>query len=288
MDLVDELHSRVVCGDGAMGTQLLDYGVSIDQCLEELCLSEPERIKRVHEEYISAGARVIETNTFGANAVRLRRWGLEERVGEVNRAAVRVAREAAKALDVYVAGAVGPLGICGSQARAQGIDRAKCFSEQISSLLDGGVDVIFLETFTGFEEIEIALAAKNELSDIPAICSVACGMDGRLSCGMSLVEAFAKLGKTGAQIVGLNCMKAPQEMLEVMRDLSDEQLLAIYPTAGQPREQNGRLVYDVTPESFAASVGDIVARGARLLGGCCGTSPTHIAALAAAIATLPP
>ncbi len=288
MDLVDELQSRIVCGDGAMGTRLLESGVSIDRCLEELCLSEPERIRRVHEEYIAAGARVIETNTFGANAVRLRCCGMEERVGEINRAAVRVARDAAKGHDVYVAGAVGPLGITADQARAQGIDRANCFREQINALLDGGVDLIFFETFTGFEEIEIALLAKKELSDVPEICAVACGVDGRLSCGMSLAEAFGRFKKMGARIVGLNCMNAPQEMVAVLRDLPDEYLFAVYPTAGQPRQKDGRLLYDVTPELFAASMGDIVASGARLLGGCCGTTPNHIAALAAAIGKLPP
>ena len=287
MDLVDELQARVVCGDGAMGTQLLDSGGSIDRCLEELCVSEPWRIRRVHEEYISAGARVIETNTFGANAVRLRHWGLEERLAEINRAAVRVARDAAKGRDVYVAGAVGPLGISGDQAQVQKIDRAKCFSEQVSALLDGGVDMIFFETFTDFEEIEIALLAKEELSDVPAICALACGLNGRLSCGMSFVEAFARLGKVGAEILGLNCMNTPGQMLEMLRDFPDEHLLAVYPTAGQPQRQNGHVFYDVTPESFAASVGDIVASGARLLGGCCGTTPGHIEALAAVIAELP-
>lgn len=287
MDLVDELQTRVVCGDGAMGTQLLDSGVSSDRCLEELCLSAPERIRRVHEEYIHAGARVIGTNTFGANAVRLQRCGLEERVAEINRAAVRLARDAAKGRDVYVVGAVGPLGISGSQALAQNIDRVKCFSEQVIALLDAGVDLIFFETFTEFEEIEIVLLAKKELSDVPAICSLACGVNGQLSCGMSLGEAFARLGKIGPETLGLNCMNAPREMVEVLRDFPDEHLLAVYPTAGQPRRQNGHLLYDVTPESFAASVVDLVAGGARLLGGCCGTTPTHIEALAAAIAKLP-
>src|SRR5258708_1294627 len=143
MDLLDELESRVVCGDGAMGTLLLDQGVPIERCFEELCVSESERIRKIHDEYIPADARVIETNPFGAKAVRLERFGLEGRVEEINRAAVRVAHDAGKGRDVFIAAAVGPLGITAEQARTRGIDRANCFREQIAALLDNGVDLIF-------------------------------------------------------------------------------------------------------------------------------------------------
>jgi methionine synthase I (cobalamin-dependent) len=288
MDLLDELETRIVCGDGAMGTLLLNAGVPLDHCLEELCISDPERIRRIHEQYIGAGARVIETHSFGANAVRLDRFGMATRVAEINRAAARVAIDAAKGKNVYVTGSVGPLGITAAEASARGIDRSKCFREQIAALLDGGVQLIFFETFTDVEEMAIALRAKNELSDVPAICSFACGNDGRLPSGISLAEAFARTRQSGAKIMGLNCMNGPQEMQALLRELPNEHLLTVYPTAGQPMQQNGRLIYDVAPKVFWESLSEMVVNGARLIGGCCGTTPAHIAAVASAIADLAP
>lgn len=286
MDLLDELETRVVCGDGAMGTLLLDAGVPMGRCFEELCVSEPDRIQKIHESYIAAGARVIETNTFGANAVRLERFGSERRVSEINRAAVAVVKRAAKNKDVCIAGSVGPLGITGEEAARRGIDPVRCFREQITALLEAGVDAIFFETFTDFDEIAIALRAKNTISDAPEICSLACGPDGRLHCGTLLVEAIGRLRDLGAKIVGVNCMNDPGEMAALLQQLPSDFPLAVYPTAGRPRLREGRLHYDVTPESFAGAVCDIVAKGARLVGGCCGTTPAHIAALGRAIANL--
>ncbi|MFZ1218539.1 MAG: homocysteine S-methyltransferase family protein [Chthoniobacterales bacterium] len=286
MDLLDELETRVLCGDGAIGSLLLEAGIPLTRCLEELCISEPDRIRPIHEEYIRAGARVIETNSFGANAVRLGRFGFQERVAEINRAAAKRAQEAAGTADVYVAGSVGPLGITGEEAARRGIDRAGCFREQVGSLLEGGVDLIYFETFTDFEEMAIALRAKKELGDVPEICSFACAPDGQLS-DISLAGAFAKLQAMGAKMMGVNCMNDPHGMVQLLRQLPGEHLLAVYPSAGNPREQGGRFVYDAGPERFAEVVREMVAKGGRLLGGCCGTTPAHIAALAGAIAELP-
>jgi homocysteine S-methyltransferase len=288
MDLLDELQTRIVCGDGAMGTLLLSAGVPIERCFEELCVSEPGRIQKIHEDYIAAGSRVIETNTFGANAVRLGRFGMENRVGEINQAAVAVAKRAAKKKNVCIAGSVGPLGITVEEAAMRGIDRAQCFREQITALLDGGVDVIFFETFTDFKEMEIALRAKNAVGDAPEICSFACERDGRLRCGTMLVDAFARLREIGAKIMGVNCMNAPREMVALLQHVPAEGLFAVYPTAGNPRRENDGPSYDVTPESFAECARDFVAMGARLLGGCCGTTPAHMAALARLIQDLEP
>jgi methionine synthase I (cobalamin-dependent) len=287
MDLLDELGKRVVCGDGATGTLLLDDGVPMGRCFEELCVSEPERIKKIHEAYIAAGARVIETNTFGANAVRLERFGMEGRVSEINQAAVAVARSASENRDVCIAGSVGPLGVTVEEAAARGIDPARCFREQITALIEAGVDAIFFETFTDFDEIEVALRAKKTVSEAPEICSFACRPDGRLRGGTLLVEAFGRLQDMGAKIMGVNCMNDPAEMAVLLQHLSAEFPLAVYPTAGSPRLRNGRFHYDVTPESFAVSVRDMVAKGVRLIGGCCGTTPAHVAALGKAIANLP-
>jgi methionine synthase I (cobalamin-dependent) len=261
--------------------------VPIERCFEELCVSEPERIQKIHESYIAAGARVIETNTFGANAVRLERFGMERRVSEINRAAVAVAKSASENRDVCIAGSVGPLGITVEEATAHGIDPVRCFREQITALLEAGVDAIFFETFTDFDEIEIALRAKNKVSDAPEICSFACGPEGRLNSGTMLVDAFRRLRDLGAKIMGVNCMNEPAEMAVLLQHLSAEFPLAVYPTAGSPRQRNGHFHYDVTPQSFAVSVRDIVAKGGRLIGGCCGTTPAHIAALERAIANLP-
>lgn len=287
MDLLDELETRVVCGDGAMGTLLLDDGVPIGRCFEELCVSEPERIGKIHQAYIAAGARVIKTNTFGANAVRLERFGMEARVSEINRAAVAIAKGAAKNKDVYIAGSVGPLGITSEAAALRGIDPAQCFREQITALLEAGVDAIFFETFMVVDEIEMALREKHTVSDLPEICSFACKPDGRLRCGMLLIDAFGRLRDLGAKIPGVNCMNDPGAMAVLLQRLPAEYPLAIYPTAGRPRLQHGRFLYDVTPQSFAASVRDLATKGARLIGGCCGTTPAHIAALGGAIEKLP-
>jgi methionine synthase / methylenetetrahydrofolate reductase(NADPH) len=283
MELLDELERRVVCGDGAIGTVLLNAGVPIERCLEELCVSERRRIQRIHEDYIAAGAEVIQTNTFGANAIRLGRFGMEHRVTEINRAAVTVARKAIQNKDVWIAGSVGPLGISPEEAAAGGIDRGRCFREQITALLDAAVDLIFFQTFTDLAEMEIALGAKQKIGGSPEICSFACGPGGRLRCDATLVDALAKLRGIGAKIVGVNCMNDPREMAALLQQSPTEGSLAVYPTAGNPTRQDGRLLYDVTPESFAAFTRDLVGKGARLLGGCCGTTPAHIAALAKTI-----
>jgi len=289
VDLLDELEARVVCGDGAIGTLLLNAGVPIENCFEELCVSEPARIQRIHEDYIAAGAQIIETNTFGANRVRLGRFGFDNRVREINQAAVAVAKRAAENKNVLVAGSVGPLGITVANAATCGIDRPDCFREQITALLDAGVDAIFFETFTDFEEMDIALQAKNAVGDAAEICSFACGSDKQLRCGTMLIDSFARLRESGAKIVGLNCLNDPPGMAAILDKLpSLKGPLAVYPTAGNPRYENGRLNYDVTPESFATFARDIITKGARLVGGCCGTTPAHIAALAKMIKDLEP
>ena len=286
MDLLDELEARVLCGDGAIGTLLLADGIPLERCFEELCVSEPDRIYTIHEQYIGAGARVIETNTFGANAVRLERFGLEGRVAEINRAAARLAKKTASGKDVYVAGSVGPLGISAEEAAARGIDRQECFREQISALLDGGVQIIFFETFMDFAEIEIAFRAKKELSEIPEICSFACAPEGKLPSGMQLVDAFAKMRDQGAKVVGVNCVNGPGETTCLLNGVPPEFRVAAYPAAGQPQYLNGQLSYGATPEDFSRATREMAARGARLIGGCCGTTPNHIAAIAAALADL--
>ncbi len=289
MDILDALQTRLLCGDGAMGTLLMERGAPLESCFEELCLTEPTHVREVHEQYVAAGARIIESNTFGANAVRLERFGLGDRVAEINRAAAGLARAAAAGKDVAVAGSVGPLGISGEEAAARGIDRRGCFREQIEALLDGGAQAIFFETFMDFEEMALALAAKMEVdASVPANCSFACAAEGRLATGMPVVEAFAKLRASGAQIVGVNCMNGPHGMVQLLERVPADYLLAAYANAGYPKYHEGRFIYHTAPDYFAQSAREMVAQGARLIGGCCGTNPEHIRAIATALADLEP
>ena len=261
MDLLDELQSRVVCGDGAMGTMLLDDGVPLERCLEELCLSEPKRVLKIHEAYIEAGAKVIETNTFGASRVRLDRFGFGERTGEINAAAAKIARQAANGKGVYVAGSVGPLGITADEAEARGIERLAIFREQITGLLDGGADAIFLETFLDYGEIELALRAKMELSKVPTICSLACEQEGRLPSGISLVDAFRKLTALGADIVGVNCLNGPQATVHLLECIPLEFVISAYPNAGYPKYHEGRFIYYTSPDYFAKMAREMPRKG---------------------------
>jgi homocysteine S-methyltransferase len=288
MDLLDELESRIICGDGAMGTLLLEAGASLDRCLEEICVRDPNRIRRIHDQYIGAGARVIETNTFGANAVRLERFGFEDRVAEINRAAASLARQSARGKNVYVAGSVGSLGISAEEANARGIDREGCFRDQVHALIEAGMQIIFFETFMDFDEMEIAFRATKG-ADCLTICSFACGPEGRLSSGMLLVDAFSCLRELGADIVGVNCMTGPAEMVQLLQRIPvSDQLLAAYPTAGYPTSTNGRFMYHTAPAHFAVAAREMVREGVRLIGGCCGTTPRHVAAISAAVADLQP
>jgi methionine synthase / methylenetetrahydrofolate reductase(NADPH) len=288
VDLLDELQHRLVCGDGAMGTMLLDDGVSLERCLEELCVSDPDRVSKVHQAYIAAGARVIETNTFGASRVRLDRFGFGDRTHEINASAARLARQAVQHKEVCVAGSVGPLGITADEASTRGVDRAAVFAEQVSALLDGGADAIFFETFLDYEELELALRAKMELSKAPTICSVACESEGRLSSGLTLTEAFAKLTALGADVVGVNCLNGPQATVHLLERVPLKFLVSAYPNAGYPKYHDGRFIYYTSPDYFAKMAREMAGQGARLIGGCCGTTPRTIAAMAAALAEVEP
>ena len=271
-----------------MGTMLLDDGIPLERCLEELCVSEPQRVRKIHQAYVAAGAQVIETNTFGASRVRLDRFGFGDRTHEINAAAARLAQEAVEGRDLCVAGSVGPLGISADEAETRGIDRAAVFREQVTGLLDGGADAIFLETFLDYEELELALRAKMELSKAPTICSMACESEGRLSSGLTLVEAFKKLTALGADVVGVNCLNGPQATVHLLERIPLDFLLSAYPNAGYPKYHEGRFIYYTSPDYFSKMVREMVAQGARLIGGCCGTTPRTIAAMAAALAELKP
>ena len=282
MDLLDELQSRVLIADGAMGTELFAAGVPRGACLEELCVSRPELVQRVHESYLAAGARMIRANSFGANSVRLAAHGLDHRVNEINWTAAQLAVESAKPARARVAASVGPLGIDAAEAAARGIDRGAVFEEQIGALLDGGARVIVLETFTDLDELRLAIEAKQSLHHCPVIASLACDAAGRLPGGGTLAEGFARLHAMDADLVAINCVTITPAILAALAPLPPDATLAVFPSAGLPAERDGRLDYPVTPEQFARDAVALAARGARLIGGCCGAGPAHIAATSAA------
>ncbi|MEA3188552.1 MAG: methionine synthase / methylenetetrahydrofolate reductase [Chthoniobacter sp.] len=289
MDLLDELQTRIVPADGAMGTALIEANIPLERCFEELCVSRADLIRGIHEKYVAAGARLIETNSFGANAVRLEKYGFANRVNEINWSAAQLAKQSARGKDVHVAGSVGPLGITADQARERGVDREAVFREQIGALLDGGVNAILFETFTDVEELALALHVKQSLHHCPAICSLACNEEGRLPSGILLVEAFEKLKALDAEIVGANCVNGPQAMLRLFEKIPlDDLILSAFPNAGYPKYHDGRYLYYTTPEYFAHTARDLAEQGARLIGGCCGIGPEHIAAMVQALREVQP
>jgi len=288
--LLSALKQGVLCGDGAMGTLLSERGIPAGSCFEELCLTRPELISGIHGEYLAAGASLITTNSFRANVLKLADFGLESDVVEINRTASQLALEAvtASGRQAWVAGSVGPLGIPVGEAAERGVDRESVFREQIAALLDGGSDVILLETFQDPDELLLALRIAKSLSNKPVIALIASPESGRLPGGAWIGELLETLGIEGADLVGLNCVNGPQAMLRLVEKVSPTQPLAVYPNAGRPYYQEGRISYGTTPAYFADLGRRLAEAGAALVGGCCGTSPLHIAALSNSLAGLKP
>ncbi len=283
MNLLDEFEKRVICGDGAMGTYLLELGEATHTCFEELCVSKPERVLDIHSAYLGAGAQVIETNSFAANRLKLGRYGFGDRVHEINWQAAQLAKQAAKNHNALVAGSVGPLGITAEEAIARGIDRKDLFREHIGTLLDGRVDFIILETFEDLDELLLALLVKQELHHCPVLASLAVPSSGRLPCGTALPDAFKKLISADADILGLNCINGPHGMVTLLESIAVDHPLAVFPNAGRPRYHEGRYIYETDPAYFAETAERLINLGVGMIGGCCGTTPKHIAALSSAI-----
>jgi methionine synthase I (cobalamin-dependent)/5,10-methylenetetrahydrofolate reductase len=279
-DFVTRVKQSPVLCDGAMGTLLYAKGVFINRSYDELNLSQPELIRGIHHEYLQAGAEIIETNTFGANSFRLARHSLADKANEINRAGARLAREAAKSFDVWVAGSVGPLGTRIEPLGKTSFDEAReSFREQIAALAEGGVDLLILETFGYLEEIHQAiLAARDVNPSMPIIAQVTIDEDGNCLDG-SDPETFApKLAEWGAEVIGCNCSVGPVAMLEAIERVRavTSVPLAAQPNAGIPRSVDGRNIYLCSPEYMASYARKFVAAGVRVVGGCCGTTPDHI------------
>ena len=279
-DLLARLKQSPVLCDGAMGTLLYAKGVFINRCYDELNLSQPDLIRGIHHEYLQAGAEIIETNTFGANSFRLARHSLADKVRDINRAGVRLAREAAKSFDVWVAGSVGPLGTRIEPLGKTSFQEARdAFRAQIEALAEGGADLIILETFGYLEEIRQALLAVKDVSaKLPIVAQVTIDEDGNCLDG-SDPETFApKLAEWGADVIGCNCSVGPVAMLEAIERVRamTSLPLAAQPNAGIPRSVEGRNIYLCSPEYMASYARKFVAAGVRVVGGCCGTTPDHI------------
>jgi methionine synthase I (cobalamin-dependent)/5,10-methylenetetrahydrofolate reductase len=290
-NLLDLLRERIVLGDGATGTYLYDLGVPLNHCLEEINLSQPDLLTRLYREYADAGAQVIETNSFGANRVRLARFGLDHQVSEINCRAAQVACEAVKGKrDVFVGGSVGPLGLRPADGEFSIDARKTFFREQIGALLDGGCDLIFLETFVALDELLLALGVFKSLSQVPVVTSLAVAEEGRLISGETFAEAVKILRAAGADIVGLNGTAGPQAAVHLLSKLAvnEGDLISVYASAGKPEFYEGRFNYAASPEYFADTLPRWVDEGARLIGGDYGTRPEHIAAMAAVARELKP
>lgn len=287
-NLLEVLKSSVLCGDGAMGTLLAERGIPSGSCFEELCLSKPEKIAGIHQEYLQAGARIITANSFGANARKLGAFGLESQTSAINRKAAELARRAVETSgsDAWVAGSVGPLG---GRPGENGTDSTEAlFREQIQALLGGGADLVLLETFQDPDELLLALRVARSLGDHPVITLIAAPESGRLPGGAWIGDVLETLGERGADLVGLNCVNGPQSMLRLIEKIAPSRPLAVYPNAGRPSYQEGRISYGTTPSYFADLGRQMAEAGAVLVGGCCGTSPLHIAELARQLGGLAP
>jgi homocysteine S-methyltransferase len=288
--LTDPTH--IVLFDGAMGTELYARGVFINQCYDELNLRAPEMVRAVHAAYAAAGAEVLETNTFGANRLKLAQFGLEAQVEAINRRGAELAREAADAdprgrregaAPVLVAGAVGPLGVRIEPYGPTSRDEARAlFREQIAALRAGGADCVILETFGDLIEIEQAIRAAREVdAAMPVIAQMTVGVDLRTPYGATPADVARALDGWGADVVGLNCSVGPQTILEAVEQMAaaTRRKLSAMPNAGMPREVNGRQLYMASAEYFATYARHLVQGGSRVVGGCCGTTPEHVRAM---------
>ena len=276
--------------DGGMGTLLFSRGVPQRACLEELVATHPELVGAAHREYLEAGAELIETLSFGANRHRLAAWGLEGSVGDLNRRAARIARESREVSgrEALVGGSVGPLGspARGMPAMSEATVRS-VFREQIDGLLDGGSDLIVLETFSDLNQLVLAVDEARQASDVPVIASLTFGEELRLADGSSPMAAAAALVAAGADAVGVNCGAGPVACLDALdamgRPAKGEAARSIMPNAGLPQRLDGRFVYAASPEYFGTVTPRLLAAEARILGGCCGTTPEHIAEMRTAL-----
>ena len=286
-DILRRIKQSPVLCDGAMGTLLYSKGVFINRCYDELNLSQPDLIRAIHHEYLQAGAEIIETNTFGANSFRLARHSLADKVRDMNRMGAKLAREAAKSFDVWVAGSVGPLGTrIEPLGKTSFAEARQAFREQIEALAESGVDLLILETFGYLEELhQVMLAAKDVGAKLPLVVQVTIDEDGNCLDGSDPETFTPRLEEWGADVIGCNCSVGPVAMLDAIERVraATSLPLAAQPNAGIPRSVEGRNIYLCSPEYMASYARKFVAAGVRIVGGCCGTTPDHIRVMKSAL-----
>jgi len=293
---LDLLHRSAipVLSDGAMGTMLNARGINLDGCFDALNLSHPELVAEIHQEYLEAGAQMIQTNTFGANHYKLAVHGLGERVAEINRAGVAIVRQAAARAgrELLIAGDVGPLGVRLSPfGRVQAEQARQAFGEQIQALIEAGVDLLILETFSDLHEIGEAVTAAKEAAErlgvkVPVVASLTFTRDDVTLLGDTPTQAARFLEEQGVDVVGVNCSSGPAQTLRILRQMrtaAPQVRLSVMPNAGWPEQVGGRIMYPANPDYFGEYALAFCEAGASLVGGCCGTTPAHIQAMRQAI-----
>ena len=282
---LEALDNRVLVCDGAMGTMLYSRGIFINKSFDAMNLGQPQLVEDVHQEYVRAGADILETNTFGANRIKLGSFGLADKLGAINAAGVDIARRAAKD-QVYVAGAIGPLGIRIEPWGKTGVDEAcEYFREQAQALADAGVDLFILETFRDLNEIGAALDAVRSVSALPIVAQMTTEEDGNTLDGTPPERFAPELEKRGATVIGVNCAVGPAPMLETIERMEavTKARLSAQPNAGKPRDVEGRNLYLCSPEYMASYARRFILHNVRVVGGCCGTTPEHIRQIKAAV-----
>ena len=287
-DLIGDGRVHVV--DGAMGTMLYGRGMFLNVCYDELNLRQPDLVRDIHREYVRAGAEVIETNTFGANPIKLASCGLADETERINTVAAGLAREAAGDRAAVV-GAIGPLGIRIEPFGEMSVDEARAaFARQVRGLLDGGVSGFVLETFSDVAELRAALQAVRSLCDLPVIAQMTVGTDGKTHYGTDPETFGPELEAMGADVIGVNCSVGPHGVLEAVEKLArvTSRPLSAQPNAGLPREVGDRKIYMASPEYMASYARRMVETGARFVGGCCGTIPEHIKAIVGFVQSVSP
>jgi homocysteine S-methyltransferase len=279
------LDERVLVCDGAMGTMLYAKGVFINRCFDSLNVMSADTVAEIHQDYVRAGADVLETNTFGANRIKLRSFGLGDRVREINFEGARIARRAARD-QAYVAGAIGPLGVRIEPWGKMGTDEAEAyFREQAAALAEGGVDLFILETFRDLNEMGAAIAAVRSVSPLPIVAQMTIEDDGNSLDGTPPEQFAPEMERRGADVIGVNCSIGPAHMLETVERIAavTHARLSAQPNAGRPRDIEGRNIYLSSPEYLASYARRFALQGVRLVGGCCGTTPEHIRQMKTAI-----
>jgi homocysteine S-methyltransferase len=279
----------MLLADGAMGTMLHAHGAERHACLDSLNLQHPEWVLAIHQAYAAAGCDLLETNTFGANTAKLAAFDLAEQLGAINAAGARLARQAAResGRDIWVAGSIGPLGVrLAPYGRVKAEAAADAFLRQIAVLTEGGVDLLLFETFTDLRELCVALEAARSACDLPLAASLTFTRDDRTLLGDSPEQAASTLHDAGADLLGANCSEGPSQLLRIlqqMRRATPAAPLLAMPNAGWPQRSGGRILYPATPDYFASYVPAFRQAGVQLLGGCCGTTPAHLAAMRRAV-----